>query len=570
MLPRDKSLAARREAASTPSETGSRRFLKKPVQQSLPLAAGPPGEPGRSARANRLWLCLHFSRLPLEALGSSRAPCAVFEEIQGVRRILLTDATARAAGIVPGLSANAALALSPVLELEERDPAREAQVLRKLAALAERHTSIVSLEPSALLLEVAGSLRLFGGLDSLWQRIESELRERGFSVSMAAAPTPLASAWLAKAGRNVALLDPALLTGTLAPLPLRCLEWPESVQEALNGMGLTCIGDCLRLPRQGFARRFGAGLLLQLDRALGRLPDPRASYRAPERFCREYDLQEEESDSKRLLAACRQLLEELERFLVVRQLAVRQLRFSFFHLRQGATRLTLRRRQVGGGASSWSELLGLHFDRLVLPAPVIAIQLASGRGEPLEAASDAMSFDGKPGQESPLPIASLMERLSARMGEAALHGMALVPEHRPHRAWRATPVPDPDRRSAHCARCHGDPSGHRTQYHGDPSAHCAQCHGDSPGHRAQCALLRKRRPLWMLPEPLRLETIGDEPAYRGPLRCVSGPERIESGWWDAGGIARDYFVAVNDEGLRLWIYRERRRRADWYLHGLFG
>ncbi|HET6629403.1 MAG TPA: DNA polymerase Y family protein [Woeseiaceae bacterium] len=543
MQPPNKSLAATPGAAPTPSETRARQSLRKPAQQSLPLEPAPRVEPGRDAQASRLWLCLHFPLLPLEALGSSRAPRAVFEEVQGVRRILLADSTVRAAGIVPGLSANAALALSPMLELRERNPAREAQVLRALAVRAERYTSMVSLEPPALLLEVAGSLRLFGGLENLWQGIGSELRERGFSVLMAAAPTPLASTWLAKSGRNIRLLDPALLTGTLAPLPLRCLEWPESVQEALNGMGLTCIGDCLRLPRQGFARRFGAGLLLQLDRALGRLPDPRASYRAPERFCRECDLQEEEHDSERLLAACRQLLEELEYFLISRQLAVQQLRFSFFHLRQDATRLTLRRRQAGAGTAQWSELLELRFDCLALPAPVIAIRLASGYGESLQAASDALSFDGKTGQASTLPIAHLMERLSARMGEAAVHGVALVDEHRPHCAWRATPALEK-----------GDEKGDRFIF---------------PG-KINLSPFSKRRPLWMLPEPLRLETVDGEPAYRGPLRRVSGPERIESGWWDAGGIARDYFVAANGEGMRLWIYRERRGRADWYLHGLFG
>jgi protein ImuB len=537
MLPPDKSLATTRAAGPTPSGKRARLPLSQPVQQPLPLESGARIDPGQGARASRLWLCLHFPLLPLEALESSRAPRAVFEEIQGMRRVLLSDKAARAAGIVPGLSANAALALLPELKLEERNPAREAQVLRALAVRAERYTSTVSLEPPALLLEIAGSLRLFDGLDGLWQRLDDELRNLGFTVSMAVAPTPLASIWLARAGRNVALADPTLLTGTLSPLPLHCLEWPDSVQEALQGMGLACIGDCLRLPRQGFARRFGVGRLAQLDRALGRLPDPRAGYRAPERFCREYDLQEEEQDSERLLAACRQLLDELEDFLVSRQLAVRQLRFSFFHLRQDATTLRLRRAQSGGGTAQWIELLELRFDRLALPAPVIAIRLVSGHGEALRAASETLPFDGQAGSGKTFPVAHLVERLSARMGEAAVHGMALVPEHRPHRAWRQKG---------------------------------AGCIGSDEKTNATLFWTPLRRPLWMLPEPLRLETAGGEPAYHGPLRRLSGPERIESGWWDAGGIARDYFVAVNGEGLRLWIYRERKGRADWYLHGLFG
>ncbi|HEX2138553.1 MAG TPA: DNA polymerase Y family protein [Woeseiaceae bacterium] len=539
MLPPNKHLPVR-EAAPTPFERSTRQSLNEPAQQPLPLEPAPRTGPGQNVRASRLWLCLHFPLLPLEALHGSRAPCAVFEEVQGVRRILLADEAAREAGIAPGLPINAALALSPELDLEERNPAREAQALRALAARTERYTSMVSLAPPALLLEIAGSLRLFGGLEALWRRLSSDLREHGFSVSMAAAPTPLASAWLAKAGRNVRLTDSTRLAGTIASLPLRYLDWPDSVKESLGGMGLTCIGDCLRLPRQGFARRFGAGLLLQLDRALGRLPDPRASYRAPERFCRECDLQEEEHDSQRLLESCRYLLDELERFLISRQLAVQQLRFSFFHLRQDATQLTLRRRRAGGEAAKWSELLELRFDRLELPAPVIAIRLSSGQCEALQAANDALPFDDRAGHGRTLSIAHLMERLSARMGEAAVYGVTLVDEHRPHYAWRATQALE---------------SGKENRFN---------------SREINRAPLLRRRPLWMLPEPVRLETSGGAPSYQGPLQRVSGPERIESGWWDAGGIARDYFVAVNDEGVRLWIYRERRGRADWYLHGLFG
>jgi len=54
---------------------------------------------------------------------------------------------------------------------------------------------------------------------------------------------------------------------------------------------------------------------------------------------------------------------------------------------------------------------------------------------------------------------------------------------------------------------------------------------------------------------------------------VAGPERIESGWWDFGAphaaVHRDYFVARNNHGQALWIYRELALPRGWYLHGLF-
>ena len=75
----------------------------------------------------------------------------------------------------------------------------------------------------------------------------------------------------------------------------------------------------------------------------------------------------------------------------------------------------------------------------------------------------------------------------------------------------------------------------------------------------------------MLEEPRLLASARGEPYYQGALQLISGPERIETGWWDEDGIARDYFVAVNPKGVHLWVYRDRGKdKGQWYLHGMFG
>jgi protein ImuB len=76
--------------------------------------------------------------------------------------------------------------------------------------------------------------------------------------------------------------------------------------------------------------------------------------------------------------------------------------------------------------------------------------------------------------------------------------------------------------------------------------------------------------LWLLPEPELLSTDNGHPLHRGKLRFVAGPERLETGWWDEHGIARDYYTAVSPSGAGLWIFRNRGREASWYLHGIFG
>ena len=227
-----------------------------------------------------------------------------------------------------GQSTNAALALLPTLQLEERSPVREQQALEALATWMERFSSFICIAArDVLLLEIAGSLRLFGGLRQLRENISNGLREHGFTASLAIAPTPLAATWLARAGRRACVRDTQNVQSALRDLPLACLNWPAGMRTSLTSMGVTTIGDCLRLPREGFVRRFGAEPLLQLDRALGCLPDPRNSWRAPERFCADYEMTEEQSDRELLLKICEELLLSLEQFLLVRQLGTQRLSF---------------------------------------------------------------------------------------------------------------------------------------------------------------------------------------------------------------------------------------------------
>jgi hypothetical protein len=77
------------------------------------------------------------------------------------------------------------------------------------------------------------------------------------------------------------------------------------------------------------------------------------------------------------------------------------------------------------------------------------------------------------------------------------------------------------------------------------------------------------RPAWLLALPQSLSARDGVPFYRTPLRLVAGPERIESGWWDSDGAARDYYIAADAQCHWYWVFRERAGGA-WFLHGLFG
>lgn len=526
-----KSPVAARDAAPTPSAG----------QQVLPFAEPAPAPPAALSvtptSVRRLWFCIYLPNLPLEANRTSDAAFAIVEEQHGIYRIVQTDPLAAADGVMVGQSSNAALALLPTLTLTERSPVREQQVLEQLATWLERFSSFVSIAgKNLLLLEIAGSLRLFGGLPQLRQAIAKGLESQGFAAALAIAPTPLGAIWLARAGRRRCIRAEENLSPALRALPLACLHWPQGQCEALAGMGIATVGDCLRLPREGFARRFGAERLLELDRALGHLPDPRDSWRAPERFCADFEMSEEQSDRELLLNICHELLVSHEQFLLARQLGTQRLCFSFFHLKSTATELTLGSALADRSAMRWFDLLKIRFEALRLPEAVIAVRLRSGLSQPLQAETAKLGFNVKAGQQRRrYSIAQLAERLIARIGDQSVNAVNMVAEHRPEYAFRVQhPL-------------------------SDWSANTLD--GRNP----------VERPLWMLPEPALLSADRGYPLHKGcRLTLLDGPERLETGWWDDDSISRDYYTAINAAGIRLWVFRNRRRTPDWYLHGFFG
>ncbi|MEG3158304.1 DNA polymerase Y family protein, partial [Lysobacter zhanggongensis] len=75
------------------------------------------------------------------------------------------------------------------------------------------------------------------------------------------------------------------------------------------------------------------------------------------------------------------------------------------------------------------------------------------------------------------------------------------------------------------------------------------------------------RPGWLLPHPA--------PLRDHHVRILAGPERIESGWWEAD-VRRDYYLVETSLGQHAWAFRAAGDpaadgRADGFmLHGWFG
>jgi protein ImuB len=482
-----------------------------------------------ATRAGELWLAAHFPRLPLDALvlGTGQAHAAAVTATGDPRRaVIACNERAARQGIAPGMGLNAALALVPGLRVLEQRPAAETALLDRLGRWALQFTPVVSLEPpGAVLAEVRGSLDLFGGVMALLRRALAGLSASGLSASLALAPTARGALWLARAELAMTVTRTDALPGLASRLPLACLQWPADTVATLAGLGITSVADLLRLPRAGFAARFGPHLLDELDEGLGRRPAPRRRHLVPERFDERLELPVAAESVAVLQPALGHLLAQLATFLRARASGIRELRVDLLHRDAAPTRLRIALARLAGGAAELGELLDERLGRCRLDLPVVALRLRSAVLSPL-VLRDAGLFERGQGAD-PEATARLLDLLRARLGHEAVFGVMPVSEHRPERAFRIA----------------------------EPGAA-----GALP--MPWSAAARATRPLWMLAEPQPLDD------WEGTL--ITGPERIESGWWDGHDVRRDYYVAQSRAGVRLWIFRERPPGQRWFLHGVFG
>lgn len=538
-----------------------------------------------------LWLVLSLPRLPLEVFPCLPPPAAIIHR----ERIVVIDDVAASAGVLPGLRLAEAWGFLPGLSVRERDLAREQAALIRLACWAGNFTSEVSLlPPRTLLLEVAGSLRLFGGAAALFERVVAGCSEQGFAPQAALAPTPLAGQWLASAGDDRACLDTAELPHRLGKLPLAVLELPARKHARLVGFGVRSIADMLRLPRAGLARRLGADLADDLARALGDLPDPRPRFVFPERFAERLELPMPVDSAMALFFAMRRLVATLCGWLAVRAAGIRECVFELAHEcgrgPRSATMLVLAFSSVTRSAERIARVLDERLQRLELPTTVLAITLQVEA--PAALPGHAKSLFGARGKSAGDSLAVLIEGLQARLGKDSVHALSAVAEHRPENASRrvaptvmpfagnpdsAGPERFPSRRTVARMRerkTFGQDSGQNVRVVGAVFPLQLPAGRESPPPSAPdvAKAAPGPRPLWLLAKPQALDEAAGRPQYGGPLRLLCGPERIESGWWDAaepdavGDVRRDYFVAISTSEEWLWIFRSS---AGWFLHGLF-
>ena len=488
---------------------------------NIALAAplfGPDTPPAARPTRQDLWLCIYFPELALQGRSWPPGIAGAVIRMQGGQSVVhAANRDASSHGVLPGMSLPAAWALCPSLQVQVRDNRAETRWRRRVARACLRFSDWVSLDrPDAVLLEVGGSLRLFGGLESLRSQVRQMLAQLGVPGRIALAPAPLAAWMLARSGQETSILQAAALRSALGPLPVSALPVAPQTLQRLSPLGVRTLRDLWRLPRDGLARRHGRPLVQVLDEALGATPALLSRYQQPPRFRRRIDLDLETDRLEELTPILASLMDELGCFLTQRAAATNRIRLRLFHSRRPVSTMTLQLSQPTQDGRYSTQLLNEKLARNPLPAPVVALEVVCFDLHPHHPIAPDL-FQAHAEHER--SWSQLLDEVRNQLGEQALHFFSLADDHRPEQA---------------------------SQAHADP--------GDHPPPAAP-------RPLWLLPEPV--------PTSSAHWRVIAAAERIESGWWDPQAVCRDYYRALDHEGRLLWVFRDLRR-GHWSVHGVFG
>lgn len=471
---------------------------------------------------------------------------------------------------------------------------------QQLAWWALQFTPRVCLLEEAVLLELSSSLRLFGGLRVLHERIQQEGRALALLAAegpaMAWAPNALAALALVRGGRRNGMTRP--LPPLLDALPLPCLSAVQAQSAMLARLGCRRLGDVRRLPRAGLARRFGAELLLALDRAYGELRQAHDWVRLPDRFEARLELPWRLDQAPALMPHAEDLLRSCCAWLAGHHAGLSSLRLGWQHDAMRARdcppggELLLRSAELTRSFEHLQGLLREHLALLPLPAPVAELRLWVDHIEPLLPPNAALRLDEHARGPAREPLSLLLQRCAVRLGSGQVCQARLQADARPE----AMQVWEP---------WGGDVAATPSSSSSSPAPSASAWPGPQPS--------------WLLNPPLRLQSGASQagaprqssqerPHYQGELQLLLGPQRVESGWWGWPGqplqsphagsapqVQRDYYLARNPRGQLLWIFRVRvglvqappqdrsgpgvrpsstpQEEPDsathWYLHGLF-
>lgn len=487
--------------------------------------------------ANRRVVSLWFPRL-----ASDRAlrmcpldgPFALTLRRDNINRIHCLNAAAEFQGLYRGMVFSDARAFCPDLQSRAADLGADRRFLKGLRRWATRYCPWVGFEgDDGLVMNITGSAHLAGGEAAMLGDLRQRLCQAGLTVRIGLGDTRGAAWALARFGEGVAPPDEAL--AALDLLPVAALRLEAEIVTALERLGLRTIGQLADTARAPLARRFGPGLLMRLDQALGSQPEQISPLVEPPHYGVRLSLPEPIGLIADVMAATARLLDRLCDKLRQQGSGARVLNLTLRRVDQRAQHVELRLARPMDDPARILPLFARGIGEADAGFGIDQVRLEATQVEVLRAEQVNQTNANTPDR-----LDDLITRIGVRIGLENILRFLPADSHIPERSFIMSPVVWSTPTSF--------PSGARS------------------------------RPLIIFP-PEPIIGSGPQPPKQFRWRRMSltilqatGPERIAPEWWFddenwRSGI-RDYWCVQTRQGRRLWLFHTPQN-PGWFVQGEF-
>ncbi|MET4082606.1 protein ImuB [Pedobacter sp. UYP30] len=478
----------------------------------------------------------------------------VFAANEKNRKVITAiNSIAEKKGLKTGMPLADAKALVPDIEVFDYKPGMELKLLRKLGEWCIRYTPWVGINaPDGLVMDISGCAHLWGGERAYYTEIISKLRLRGYEVRGAVADT-IGAAWaVARFGEISPIVKTGQQVDVLLSLPPAALRLDslenlgysgEEILKRLHKLGMHRIGNFINIPRSVLRRRFGEGLLLRMEQALGIKEEQFVSIQIPEPYRESLPSLEPIRTATGIEIGIQKLLEKLCLRLKADGKGVRHAVLTCYRIDGKIIKISIGTHKPSNHLPHLFKLLAMKIDTIKPALGIELFVLEATKVDDAPEEQEALFTGGKEVAEQ--EIAELLDRIEAKIGGSMI-AKYLPAEH----YW-------PERSIKKAASIAEQP--------------VITWKTDKP------------RPTQLLVYPERVEVtapIPDYPPmlfiYKGKSHLVKkadGPERIEREWWLEEGEHRDYYLLEDEDGKRYWVFRSGHYapniQGKWFLHGFF-
>ncbi|MDX2088795.1 MAG: DNA polymerase Y family protein [Kofleriaceae bacterium] len=501
--------------------------------------------------------CVDLPAMPLQLVWRAEPalralPVVVIDEDRPQGMVLWACERARQVGVLTGQRYAHALSLCRGLHARVVQPEQvEAGITELRSKLHLLSPRVEPGEPGTFWLDGEGLERVFPAgnapLGTSWGvAIGRAIAELGYHGAVVVGFSRFATYAIARATRHgvTVLRSDVDERSAAAAVPLARLDLEPKLRDALSRLGVTTVGQMVRLPGGGILERFGreAHRLYQL--AAGERWDPLVPMAPPEAPDERALLDDEDDDIERLVFIAKGPIDRLLDRLAARGRALTALHLELT-LKHAVGKIEVRADCIKPAAATLDgrallRLVHLRLTGMPPEAPVNAVRVWA---DDVAATREQLALFASRPRRDLRAADEAIAKLRAELGDDAVVRAVLRDGHLPEASfgWE---------RLVHVV-------------------------GAEPGGGEVRPLVRRllARPQTLPPQVRQVRDDGWllSGLEHGAVVRIFGPYIVSGGWWTPsaatqGTVHREYHFAELERGDCLWVYYDRNRRR-WFWQG---